>query len=150
MSPITRSKRDRGDGSETDEDIVQSKRRRSLSTSSDSEQDQETKEGNSDDSILNFSRRRRRRRGGYNLQERTCNICKRVFKKVAHLRDHLAIHDPNRPKYRCSHPNCDKEYNEVKNWRTHFLKHHTNGPKCQKKKKLKQFETKLKKVSDNF
>lgn len=133
MAPVTRSsaKRDRsrGDDSETDEDVNfgRSKRRRILSNSSDSERDQETadsetgEEGNS----ARSSHRRSRRRGGYDLQKRTCNICKRVFIKVAHMRDHMAVHDPNRPKYRCPYPNCDKEYNKVKNWRTHFVKNHT-------------------------
>lgn len=147
MSPITRSSakrvRSEGDDSETNEDanIDRSKRHRRRSTSSDQGTASESEEGNSDHS---FSRRRHM----HNL-ERTCNICKRVFKRIAHLRDHLAVHDPNRPKYRCSHPNCNREYNEVKNWRAHFLKHHTIGPKCQKMNKLKQFERKLKKVNNN-
>lgn len=160
MSSATRSsfKRDRSrrEDSETDEygDFGRSNKRRRilaiLSTSSDSERDQETADQsekvNSDYSTQNRSRRRR----GHTLQKRTCNICKHVFKKVAHMRDHMAVHDPDRQKYRCSYPNCDKEYNEVKNWRTHFLKNHARGSQTQKREKLNQFEKKLKKVNNSL
>lgn len=142
MSRVTRSgpKRSRRDESESDEvvDFNRSgrKRRRILSvTSSDSEE----KSGHSAQKLSHCRR-------GNSLKKRTCNICNRFFQKVAHLRDHLAIHDPDRQKYRCSYPKCKKEYNEVKNWRAHFLKHHTQGSKTQKKNKLKKYEHKLKKV----
>lgn len=143
MSPGTRSgsKRSRRDESESDEEVnfnrSARKRRRILPsvTSSDSEE-------NSGHPVKKLSHCRR----GNSLKKKTCNICNRFFQKVAHLRDHLAIHDPDRQKYVCSYPKCKKEYNEVKNWRAHFLKHHAKGSKTQKKNNLKKYEHKLKKV----
>lgn len=109
MPSVTRSgpKRSRKDESESDEEVdfnrSARKRRRIFSdTSSDSEE-------KSDHPAQKLSHCRR----GESLKERTCNICHRFFQKVNHLRDHLAIHDPDRQKYRCSYPKCKKEYNEV-------------------------------------
>lgn len=142
MSPVTRSgsKRSGRDESDSDEEVnfnrSARKRRRIFSvTSTDSEE-------NSGHPAQKLSHCRREN----SLKKRTCNICNHYFKKIDHLRNHLAIHDPDRQKYRCSYPKCKNEYNEVKNWRAHFLKHHTQGPKTQTKNKLKTYELKLKKV----
>lgn len=67
---------------------------------------------------------KRRRRLGH----LTCSICKHVFTKVAHLKSHIPVHDENRQKYCCSYKKCGKLYNELKNWRAHFLKNHSRKP----------------------
>lgn len=146
MAPVTRfsAKRSRSDRSESDEDVNfrRSKRCRIISSSTDS-QTEETTSDSDQSSHSHYGRRDK------NLKKNTCSICKRVFKRLAHLRDHLAVHDPNRQKYRCSYENCDKEYNEIKNWRAHFLKHHSFGPMGHMQLKLKKYEKKLKKVIYN-
>lgn len=82
--------------------------------------------------------------GDNDLQNRTCGICNRIFTKAVHKRNHMSIHDPNREKYTCPQPNCDKQYNDVKNWRVHFNKNHTRGPETAKQQQLARAEFELK------
>lgn len=107
----------------------------------------ETEIEEKDDSVQSASKRRRRRGGVNDLDSRTCSICNRVFTKPTHKRNHMAVHDPDRQKYTCSHPNCGMQYNDVKNWRVHFLKKHTRGLEKAKAQKLMIFEKKLKMVN---
>lgn len=94
------------------------------------------------------ARKRRRGGGGNNdLENRTCSICNRVFTKASHMRNHVAVHDPDRQKYTCPQPNCNMQYNDVKNWRVHFMKNHTRGPKKAKAQQLTKSEKKLNMVN---
>lgn len=61
------------------------------------------------------------------LKNRTCNLCHRTFTQATHLRDHLLTHDVNRAKFHCNYPNCGKVYNDKKNWRAHFKRHHSDA-----------------------
>lgn len=90
---------------------------------------------------------RKRRRGADNLKNRTCGICNRVFTKPTHKQNHMAVHDPDRQKYTCPHPNCGMQYNDIKNWRVHFMKKHTRGPEKSKVQQQKKAEKKLKMVN---
>lgn len=84
----------------------------------------------------------RKRRRGNDLEDRTCSICGRVFTKAIHKRNHMNVHVANRQKYSC--PNCDKKYNDVKNWRVHYMKSHTRGRDSAKGNQLAKAEQKLK------
>lgn len=86
------------------------------------------------------------------VENRKCKICNRVFTKEIHMRNHLPVHDANRPKYTCSYPDCTKQYNDLKNWRPHFLNNHTEGTKGDsvKTKKLKKFEEEMEKVKNGL
>lgn len=93
---------------------------------------------------------RKRRRGSgvaKDVKNRTCTICNRVFTKKTHMHSHMDVHDPERHKYTCPHANCDMQYNDVKNWRVHFNKNHTSGPKTVKAKQLASAEKKLNMVN---
>lgn len=93
-------------------------------------------------------RKRRARRRGDDLSARTCTVCDRVFTKVAHMQNHLPTHDEQRQKYCCPYPNCGAQYNEIKNWRAHFLKKHAHGPTSERKRKLEKAGKKIKLVSN--
>lgn len=79
------------------------------------------------------------------LKKHVCELCSMAFASAAHLTSHLPVHDKNRPKYKCSYPDCEKEYNDIKNWRPHFKsKHMPKGITEKAKKKItEEFEKQL-------
>lgn len=97
--------------------------------------------------VQSFRPARKRHHGGTDLKNRTCIICNRVFTKPAHMRNHMAVHDPDRQKYTCPYQDCHAQYNDVKNWRVHFMNHHAHGPQKAKLNQLNKAEQKLKTVN---
>lgn len=80
-------------------------------------------------------------------KNRTCAICNRVFSKPIHMKNHLPVHDPDRLKITCPVLNCNSQYNDVKNWRPHFLSKHAKGPAVARQRQLEKAEEKLTLVS---
>lgn len=92
-------------------------------------------------SAVNPPQPKRRRADAKDLE---CGVCGRKFTKPCYKRDHMRTHDPGRQKFSCVQ--CGSQYNDVKNWRVHFLKSHARGPASARETQLSAAEKNLKTV----